>query len=72
MSPTKRSGLRQDAVSVVPARTPSKQKKGRKSKAKEPALSPQEMFDARKDALIQEKKAEGNVIAHRHEDMVSH
>jgi len=56
---------------MVPARTPSKPKKGRKSKAKAPVLSPQEMFDARKDAMIQEKKAEGNAIAHRHEEMVS-
>ena len=69
MSPTKRSGLRRDAVSVVPARTPPKPKK--KSKAKEPALSPQEMLDGRKDALILEKRAEGNAIAHRHENMVS-
>ena len=71
MSPTKRSGLRRDAGSVVPARTPSKPKKGRKSKVKEPALSPQEMFDARKDTLIQEKRTEGNAIAYRHENMVS-
>ena len=71
MSPTKRSSSHRDASSVVPARTPSKSKKGRKGKAKEPALSPQEMFDARKDTLIQEKKAEGNVIVHKHEDMVS-
>ena len=67
MSPTKRSDLHP----VVPARTPSKQGKGRKKRAKEPALSPQEMFDVRKDALIQEKRAEGNAIVHRHENMVS-
>ena len=68
MSPTKRSGLRRDAVSMVPARPPKPKKKG---KAKEPVLSPQEMLDARKDALVQEKRAEGNAIAYRHENMVS-
>jgi hypothetical protein len=34
-------------------------------------MSPQEMFDARKEALTQEKRAEGNAVAHRHEIMVS-
>jgi hypothetical protein len=43
----------------------------KKSKAKEPTLSPEEMLDARKDTLIQEKRAEGNAIVHRHENMVS-
>ena len=71
MSPTKRSGSRRDAVSAVATRTLSKQRKGRKSKAKEPALSPQEKLDARKDALIQEKRAEGSAILHKHENMVS-
>jgi len=69
MSPTKRSGLRRDAASAAPVQTPSKAK-GRKGKAKEPVLSPQEMFEARKDGLIQEKRAEGNAIVHRHEHMV--
>lgn len=69
MSPTKRSGLHREAASTVSGRTPSKPKK--KRKAKEPALSPQEMLDTHKDTLIQEKRAEGNVIAHRHENMVS-
>lgn len=70
MSPTKRSGLRRGASSAVPVRTPSKAKKGRKGKAKEPVLSPQDMLDVRKDGLIQEKRTEGNAIAHRHEHMV--
>jgi len=72
MSPTKRSDLRRDSASAVPVRTPSKPKRGRKGKAKKPELSPQEVFDARKDALVQEKRAEVNAIAHRHESMVSH
>ena len=71
MSPTKRSGLRRDVTSAAPARTPSKPKKRRKGKPKEPVLSLQEKFDAQKDALIQEKRAKGNEIVHRHEDMVS-
>lgn len=71
MSPTKRSGSRRDAVSAVATRTPSKQRKGRKSKVKEPVLSPQEKLDARKDALIQEKKAESSAILDKHENMVS-
>lgn len=70
MSPRKRSDSHRDATFTAPARTPSKPKKGRKDKAKEPALSPQEMFDARKDILIQEKRAEGNAIVERHENMV--
>ena len=67
MSPTKRYDLRRDAAPSVPVRTPPRPKGG----AKESALSPQEMLDARKDALIQEKRAEGNAIADRHETMVS-
>lgn len=51
--------------------TPSKPKKGRKGKAKEPVLSPQETLDVRKDALLREKRAEGNAIANKHEDLVS-
>ena len=71
MSPTKRSGLQQESASAVLARTPSKSKKSRKGKTKEPALSPQETLDARKDALIQEKRTEGTAVADRHENMVS-
>lgn len=70
MSPTKRSGSHRDATSAVLPRTPSKPKKGRKAKAKEPTLSPQGMFDAHKDTLIQEKRTEGNEIVDRHENMV--
>jgi len=71
MSPTKRSDLRQDPAPSVPVRTLSKPKKRRKGGAKVPALSPQEMLDARKDALIQEKREEGNAIVDRHENLVS-
>ena len=71
MSPTKRSDSRRDAAPSVPVRTLSKPKKRRKGGAKEPTLSPQEMLDARKDALIQEKRKEGNAIVDRHEKMVS-
>ena len=72
MSQTKRSDLRRDAIPSVPVRTPSKPKRRRKGGAKEPTLSPQEMLDARKDTLIQGKRAEGNEIADRHENMVSY
>ena len=34
-------------------------------------MSPQEMVEARKDALIQEKTVEGGAITQRHENMVS-
>ena len=70
MSPTKRSDSHRDATLAVLPRTPQKPKKGRKAKAKEQTLSPQEMFDAHKDTLIQEKRAEGNEIVDRHENMV--
>ena len=70
MSPTKRSGLHRDAASA-PTRTPVKPKKGRKGKAKEQAMSTQEMLNARKEALLEEKKAEGNAITEKHENMVS-
>lgn len=71
MSPTKRSGWPRESTSAVPTRTPAKSKKGRKSEVQEPALSPQEMVEARKDALIQEKTVEGGAITQRHENMVS-
>lgn len=71
MGPTKGSGSRRDSASILPARNSSKPKKERKGKTKEPALSPQEVFEARKEALIQEKRAEGNAITQRHENMVS-
>lgn len=71
MSPATRSGLHRDSASASLEQPPPKPKKGRRGKAKEPALSPQEIFDARKDVLIQEKRAEGNAIVHRHENFVS-
>ena len=71
MSPTKRSGLRRDSTSTIPAQAPSKSKKGRRGKAKEPSLSPEELLEAQKDAMIKEKGAEGNAIAQRHESLVS-
>lgn len=71
MGPTKRSDLRRDVTSAAPARIPQKPKKKRKDKAKEQVLNPQEKLEARKDALIEEKRAEGSAIAQRHENMVS-
>lgn len=68
----KRSDLHRDSASTILTQTSSKSKKGRrKGKAKEPNLTPQEIFDTRKHALIQEKRAEGNAIAQEHENLVS-
>lgn len=71
MSPTTRSGSHPDSASAILARISAKSKKGRKGKAKGPALSPQEMFDVRKEALLHEKGAEVNAIIERHENLVS-
>lgn len=71
MSPTKRSGSRRDSTSTTLAQTRVKSKKGRRGKAKEPVLSPEEMFDARKEDWTQERTTEVDAITQRHNGLVS-
>jgi hypothetical protein len=71
MSPAKRSSGHQASASTTLAQTRPKSKKGRRGKAKELALSPQEMFDGRKEGLTQEKEAEMVAITQRHDGLVN-